>query len=140
MITLFTIVASTPGGALLFIVLGIPCSAIVWLTVDGIKAKIAKIALCSFAGFLLLFEVTNVAMKTQQSVAVSIVKRVPLPAFPIADSEASHLKSEYLQAIATASLFGEAMPTRRMMDVQSRAEVLVQEQNEKLIRVINGKG
>ncbi|MEI9534919.1 MULTISPECIES: hypothetical protein [Morganellaceae] len=79
-------------------------------------------------------------MKTQQSVVTSIVKRVPLPAFPIADGESGELRSEYLEAIATASLFNEPMPTKRMMDAQERAEALVQEQNERLIRIINGKG
>lgn len=140
MITLFTAVASTSGGALFFICLGITCSAIAMLTAKGVKAKIAKIGLGILAGYFLAFFVTSTAMKTQQSLATSIMKRVPLPTFPIADSEASNLRSEYLQAIATASLFGEVMPTQRMMDVQSRAEVLAQEQNEKLIRVINGKG
>lgn len=140
MITLFTAVASTSGGALFFICLGITCSAIAMLTAKGVKAKIAKIGLGILAGYFLAFFATSTAMKTQRSVATAIMKRVPLPTFPIADSEASNLRSEYLQGIATASLFGEVMPTRWMMDVQARAEVLAQEQNEKLIRVINGKG
>ncbi|ENY6785826.1 hypothetical protein AB7W88_02290 [Providencia vermicola] len=140
MITLFTAVASTSGGALFFICLGITCSAIAMLTAKGVKAKIAKIGLGILAGYFLLFVVTNSAMKTQKSVATSIAKRVPLPTFPIADAEANQLKSEYLEAIATASLFSEPMPTKRMMAVQEMAEALAQEQNERLIRIINGKG
>lgn len=140
MITLFSAVASTSGGVLLFICLAIVFSAITMMTADGVKAKVSTISLCLLVGYFLAFFATNTAMKTQKSVATSIVQRVPLPTFPIADAEASELRTEYLEAIATASLFNEAMPTRRMMKVQERAEELVKEQNERLIRIINGKG
>ncbi|OBU10599.1 MULTISPECIES: hypothetical protein [Morganellaceae] len=140
MITLFSAVTSTPGWLLFLICLAIVYTAIITMTAKGVKSKVSTIGLCFLAGYFLSFIVASAAMKTQQSVVTSIVKRVPLPAFPIADGESGELRSEYLEAIATASLFNEPMPTKRMMDAQERAEALVQEQNERLIRIINGKG
>lgn len=139
MITLFTAVASTSLGGLFFICLTIVYSAITMMTAKGVKAKIATTTLCLLVVYFLAFVVTRTALKTQQSVATSITQRAPLPTFPIADSESGELRSEYLEAIATASLFNEPMPTKRMMAAQERAKTLVQEQNERLVRIINGK-